>query len=59
MAALYNLRAIRSGAYGDPEVFANDVVVVGDSKARRMFKDALQILPTLTSPLILLLQGRI
>jgi polysaccharide biosynthesis/export protein len=59
MAALYNLRAIRNGAYGDPEVFANDVVVVGDSKARRMFKDALQILPTLTSPLILLLQGRI
>jgi polysaccharide biosynthesis/export protein len=59
MAALYNLRSIRNGAYGDPEVFANDVVVVGDSKARRMFKDALQILPTLTSPLILLLQGRI
>ena len=59
MAALYNLKAIRNGAYGDPEVFANDVVVVGDSKARRMFKDALQILPTLTSPLVLLLQKRI
>jgi polysaccharide biosynthesis/export protein len=57
MAALYNLKAIRRGAYEDPEIFANDVIVVGDSSARRLFKDALQILPTLTTPLILLLQG--
>ncbi|MBC7042118.1 polysaccharide export protein, partial [Salmonella enterica subsp. enterica serovar Enteritidis] len=41
MAALYNLKAIRQGAYDDPEVFANDVVVVGDSPARRLFKDIL------------------
>ena len=41
MAALYNLKAIRRGFYNDPEVFANDVVVVGDSQARRLFKDAL------------------
>jgi polysaccharide export outer membrane protein len=57
MAALYNLDAIRKGNYGDPEVFANDVVVVGDSKARRLFKDALQIVPALVTPLILLLQN--
>jgi polysaccharide biosynthesis/export protein len=57
MAALYNLSAIRRGNYGDPEVFANDVVVVGDSKARRLFKDALQIVPALATPLILLLNG--
>jgi polysaccharide biosynthesis/export protein len=56
-AALYNLSAIRRGNYDDPEVFANDVVIVGDSKARRIFKDFLQIVPLLTSPLILLLQG--
>lgn len=56
MAALYNLKAIRSGQYSDPEVYANDVVVVGDSKARRLFKDLLQTVPLLTSPLILLLQ---
>ena len=30
LAALYNLTAIRRGNYDDPEVFANDVVVVGD-----------------------------
>lgn len=56
MAALYNLKAIRRGYYDDPEVFANDVVVVGDSQARRLFKDALQIFPLLSTPLILLLR---
>jgi polysaccharide biosynthesis/export protein len=58
MAGLYNLKAIRRGNYDDPEVFANDVVVVGDSNGRRLFKDALQIVPLLTTPLILLLQNR-
>lgn len=57
MAALYNLRAIRRGYYDDPEVFANDVVVVGDSAGRRLFKDALQVAPLLITPLILLLQN--
>jgi polysaccharide biosynthesis/export protein len=57
-AALYNLKAIRRGGYPDPEVFANDVVVVGDSSARRLFKNALQIAPLLTTPIVLLLQGR-
>jgi polysaccharide biosynthesis/export protein len=57
MAALYNLKAIRRGYYDDPEVFANDVVVVGESSARRLFKDALQVVPLLTTPLILLLQN--
>ena len=56
-AAVYNLEAIRRGNYEDPEVFANDVVVVGDSKARRMFKDALQVAPLLTAPLFFLLQS--
>ncbi len=58
MAALYNLKAIRRGNYDDPEVYANDVVVVGDSQARRLFKDALQVLPLLTTPIILLFQNR-
>lgn len=56
-AAVYNLEAIRRGNYEDPEVFANDIVVVGDSKARRLFKDALQIAPLLTAPLFFLLQN--
>ena len=57
MAALYNLKSIRRGYYNDPEIFANDVVVVGDSQARRLFKDALQVAPTLLTPLIYILQN--
>ena len=57
LAALYNLKAIRLGAAEDPEVYANDVVVVGDSHARRLFKDLLQIVPLLTTPLIITLQN--
>lgn len=55
-AALYNLKAIRRGNYDDPEVFANDVVVVGDSAARRLFKDALSVVPILTAPLLIAIQ---
>jgi polysaccharide biosynthesis/export protein len=57
LAALYNLKAIRRGNYPDPEVFANDVVVVGESEARKLFKEALSVVPLLTAPLIVLLQG--
>jgi polysaccharide export outer membrane protein len=57
MAALYNLKAIRRGFYKDPEVFANDVVVVGDSSARRLFKDVLQIAPVLSYVVVAILQN--
>ena len=56
-AALYNLKAIRRGAYADPEVFANDVVVVGDSPSRRLFRNLIQVAPLLTGPLIVALQN--
>ena len=52
-AALYNLDAIRHGAYSDPDIYANDVVMVGDSRSRRMFKDVLAILPALVTPVII------
>lgn len=45
LAGLYNLKAIRRGAYSDPEVFANDVIVVGDSQARRLFRDLITASP--------------
>lgn len=57
-AALYNLKAIRRGAYADPEIFANDIVVVGDSQARRIFRDILQASPLITTPIVALLQSR-
>lgn len=56
-AALYNLRAIRRGAYEDPEIFPNDIVVIGDSQARRIFRDFLQAAPLLTTPIVALLQN--
>jgi len=52
-AALYDLKAIRQGAYADPAIFAGDVVVVGESHARRVFKDLLQTVPLFTSPLVI------
>jgi polysaccharide export outer membrane protein len=56
MAVLYDLRAIRSGAYADPQVYANDVVVVGEDQARRLFRDIIQGSGLITTPIIALLQ---
>jgi polysaccharide biosynthesis/export protein len=55
LAALYDLNAVRKGAYEDPEVYANDVVVVDESRARRIFKDVLQVIPLFTTPIIVAL----
>jgi polysaccharide export outer membrane protein len=55
MAALYDLRAIRQGAYEDPEVFANDVVMVGESRGRRLFDALIASAGILTTPLVALL----
>jgi polysaccharide export outer membrane protein len=51
---IYNLGAIRRGNYADPQIFANDVIVVGDSPQRRFFKDILQAAPLLSTPIIVL-----
>jgi polysaccharide export outer membrane protein len=56
MAALYDLRAIRQGLYEDPEVYASDIVTVGESQARRLFRDAIQGSSLLVTPLVALLQ---
>lgn len=56
MAGLYNVAAIRRGAYDDPPVFANDVIIVGDSPTRRLFRDFVALSPLLASPLIAVLQ---
>jgi polysaccharide export outer membrane protein len=56
-AALYNLAAIRRGNYADPVVYGNDTIIVGESRARRMFKDLLQVVPLLTTPIIVAMQN--
>lgn len=52
MAGLYNIGSIRRGVYDDPAIYANDVVVVGDSPQRRLFRDFLALTPLLASPLV-------
>ena len=56
MAGLYNIGSIRRGVYHDPAIYANDVVIVGDSSARRLFRDVVSLAPILAAPLIAILQ---
>ena len=56
MAGLYNLAALRRGVYADPPIFANDVVVVGDSPSRRLFRDIIATAPLIAAPLVAIIQ---
>lgn len=56
MAGLYNVAAIQRGSYEDPSIYANDVVVVGDSPQRRLFRDLVSVAPLLAAPLIAIVQ---
>ena len=56
MAALYDLRAIRLGIYSDPEVFANDLVLVGEARGLRTFETLLQGAAVLAAPLVTLVR---
>lgn len=51
-AGLYDLRAIKLGMYADPEVFANDLVVVDESRARRTFNLVIATSGLLAAPLV-------
>ncbi len=53
-AAIYNVKAIEKGRYSDPEIYASDVVMIGDSQARKIWKDVLGASP-LIAPVIYLL----
>lgn len=52
MAALFNLGAIRRGVYDDPPIYSMDVVIVGNSSARRLFRDIIATAPLLSAPII-------
>jgi polysaccharide export outer membrane protein len=56
LVGLYNLQAIRRGLYPDPEIYPNDVIVVDESRARRLFQNLVQLAPTLAAPLVAVLQ---
>lgn len=48
MAALFSLKQIRAGRAVDPQIYGNDIVVVGENATRRFFKD-LSSFPSLGS----------
>jgi polysaccharide export outer membrane protein len=54
LAGVYNLTAIRRGAYADPQIYPDDVIVVGNSPQRRAFRDIIGLAPLLASPLVAL-----
>jgi len=56
MAGLYDIGAIRAGAYADPAVYANDIVIVGDSPQRRLFRDIISSSPLFIAPLVAILR---
>lgn len=56
MAGLYNIEQIRRGSYPDPAIYPSDVIVVGDSPQRRLFRDFIAAAPLLVAPLIAVLQ---
>lgn len=51
---VYNMGAIQRGNYPDPEIYAHDIIMVGDSPNRRLLADVLRYTQLITSPLILL-----
>lgn len=55
VVGLYDLRAIKQGLYEDPEVFANDVIEVDESRARRLFNLAIQSSALIVGPLVAIL----
>jgi polysaccharide export outer membrane protein len=44
-AALFSIKDIWEGAYPDPQIYPNDIIVVGESATRRRIRDLSQILP--------------
>ena len=47
MAAMFNLRDIRAGRYEDPQIYGNDIVVVGENSLRRWLRDTAITFPIL------------
>ena len=47
MAALFSLKDIRSGRLEDPDIFGNDIVVVGENATKRFFRDVTGAFPIL------------
>ena len=51
---LYDLGAIQRGNYSDPQVYADDIIQVGDSPTLRRIQAVTALAPLVTTPIILL-----
>ena len=51
---VYNIGAIQRGNYADPQLYPNDIVMVGDSPGRRRLDNILQFVPLLSSSAIII-----
>ncbi|WP_338424227.1 polysaccharide biosynthesis/export family protein [Sphingopyxis kveilinensis] len=58
LVARFDLGAIRAGNAPDPEILGNDIVVVGESAARRIYRDAIMVLPALAGAFVTVTDGR-
>ena len=52
---VYNIGAIQRGNYPDPQLFPNDIVMVGDSVERRRLEVLLQVLPPIVTTAAILI----
>jgi polysaccharide export outer membrane protein len=52
-AAVHDVDNIRQGAYPDPEIYPNDLVMVGDDDARRRFREILTTFSLVSGPLVI------
>jgi polysaccharide export outer membrane protein len=49
MAAMFDLKDIRAGRYADPQIYGNDIVIVGENATRRFLRDFSTSFPSLGS----------
>lgn len=47
MVARFNIKDIRGARTNDPEIYGNDVIVIGNNPGRQLFKDIISIAPVL------------
>jgi polysaccharide export outer membrane protein len=47
MVARFNIKDIRGARTTDPEVYGNDVIVIGNNAGRQLFKDIISVAPVL------------
>lgn len=50
---VYDMTAIERGNYPDPQIYANDVIMVGESPSRRLIDNILRYTQLITSPVVL------